>query len=169
TMKHWRSMTPAERIVSARNDPHLVWTGRSVNRFSSLELTGAPALRYGPTRDRIDDLTDLGLAQFGAAFPTSPLSGHVIAVNDGIAAASGDAAGTVHDGCEFPFRNGARLAGRIALVDRGLCPFVDKARHAQRHGAIAVIVANNVDGAPPGMAGSDPEITIPVVAVTRND
>lgn len=167
SMKHWRVMTAAERAISARNDPYLVWSGSGTNRAAVAFLTGAPALRFATTRGAIDEVTELGQAEFGASYPTAPLDGRIVLVNDGVAA-PGDTMGTFHDGCESPFANGQRLAGRIALIDRGLCPFVDKARHAQMHGAIAVLIANNVEGAPPNMAGADPTITIPVVAITRD-
>ena len=39
--------------------------------------------------------------------------------------------------------NGAAVAGKIALVDRGSCAFVVKIANAQAAGAIGVIVANN--------------------------
>jgi hypothetical protein len=169
TMRHWRTMIAAERVASARNDPHLVWSGTSVNRRSGSYLTGAPALKIDLARGLRDDITELGMAQFGAAYPDAPLSARVIRVNDGVAGQADGVSGTFHDGCEYPYRNGARFAGRIALVDRGLCAFVDKARFAQQHGAIAVIVVNNQDGAPPGMAGADASITIPVVSVTQAD
>jgi len=167
TMKHWRSMTAAERIVSAGNDPDVVWTGNRVNGRSRLFLTGAPALKFAMARGRDDEITDLGMAQFGAPFPDAPLSARVVLTHDGVLGTADGAVGTVDDGCEFPWRNGNRMAGHIALVDRGLCAFVDKVRHAQQHGALAVIVVNNQDGPPPGMAGADPSITIPVVSVTR--
>jgi hypothetical protein len=45
-----------------------------------------------------------------------------------------------------------------------------KVKNCQDAGAIGVIVANNVAGAPPpGMAGPDPTITIPSVQVTQPD
>ena len=164
-MKHWRSMTAAERVVSAQNDPNLVWSGSTTNRYASNFLAPAPALKFTTARGGFKDVTELGFAEFGARYPDAPLSGRVILINDGVAATD-DPPGTLHDGCESPFLNGQRLAGRIALIDRGLCPFVDKARHAQQHGAVAVIIINNVEGPPPGMAGADPTITIPVVSVS---
>ena len=63
-----------------------------------------------------------------------------------------------------------KVAGRIALVDRGACGFAIKVKNAQNAGAIGVVVANNVAGAPPGgMAGVDPTITIPSVLITQAD
>ena len=100
---------------------------------------------------------ELAGASFGPDAPVAGLPG-TIALGD-------DATGDVNDGCEplvgFP-------AGTIALVDRGSCPFVQKAVNAQDAGAIAVIVANNVPGDPFNMGGSGP-VTIPAVMVSQDD
>ena len=67
--------------------------------------------------------------------------------------------------------NSAELAGRIALVDRGTCFFVDKIRRAQKAGALGVIVVNNADGAPfeMGGQGDTSDILIPGVMISRLD
>jgi hypothetical protein len=57
-------------------------------------------------------------------------------------------------------------AGAIALVDRGVCAFTVKVGNAQAAGAVAVIVVNNIPGAPTTMGGDDPTITIPSVMVS---
>jgi extracellular elastinolytic metalloproteinase len=57
--------------------------------------------------------------------------------------------------------NAAEIAGNIAMADRGTCPFVDKVQNAQNAGAIAVIMANNVAGAPITMGGASATIVIP--------
>jgi Zn-dependent metalloprotease len=76
-----------------------------------------------------------------------------------------DSTGTATDGCE-PL---APMAGAIALLDRGTCGFTIKVKNAQDAGAIAAIVANNVDGdALLTMGGSDRTITIPAVFVSQN-
>jgi extracellular elastinolytic metalloproteinase len=97
----------------------------------------------------------------GAVFGPSPdetgVSGDIVLAEDG----SGN-----NEGCNpfigFP-------AGAIALVDRGTCPFVQKANNAQAAGAVGMIVANNVAGAPITMGGADPSITIPSVMVSMPD
>lgn len=74
-------------------------------------------------------------------------------------------------GC-FPFTNSAEVSGKIAMVDRGTCGFIEKALHAQNAGAIAVIVCNN-DVANPSarinMTGVDPNVTIPAFSVSYSD
>jgi len=104
----------------------------------------------------------------GAAWGTPPtsagLTGDVVAVNDGVIGA-GTPPGTLTDGCE-PF---TVPAGSIALVDRGFCGFVVKAANAQAAGASAIIVVNNVAGAPITMGGADPNVTITGVMVSQAD
>lgn len=57
-----------------------------------------------------------------------------------------DNAGTsLTDGCE-DLTNAAELTGKIALVDRGNCNFIDKVARAESAGAIAVLVANHSPG-----------------------
>lgn len=67
--------------------------------------------------------------------------------------------------------NAAALEGKIALIDRGACFFVDKIRRAQNAGAVGVIVVNNVDGPPIEMGGSGDtsDIRIPGVMISQID
>jgi subtilisin family serine protease len=62
-------------------------------------------------------------------------------------------------------QNAGALAGKIAMVDRGVCFFVDKVKALQAAGAIGVIVVNNVDGPPEGMAGIGDISTIRIPAM----
>ncbi len=64
------------------------------------------------------------------------------------------------------------VSGKIALIDRGSCSFVEKVLGAQEGGAVGVIVINNVDGPPLAMGGSDAPgyaITIPSVMISKAD
>lgn len=67
--------------------------------------------------------------------------------------------------------NGNELAGQIALVYRGTCEFGAKALAAQNAGAIAVIIVNNIAGAPIAMgAGAvGGSVTIPTVMISQAD
>jgi extracellular elastinolytic metalloproteinase len=60
-------------------------------------------------------------------------------------------------------------AGKIALIDRGVCTFTAKVKKAEDRGALMVIVANNIAGPATAMGGADPSITIPSVMVTDVD
>ena len=63
--------------------------------------------------------------------------------------------------------NGIQMQGRIAVVQRGVVPFVDKARRAAEAGAVAVVVVNDEEACyrctAPGVDTSD--VKIPVVCV----
>jgi minor extracellular serine protease Vpr len=65
------------------------------------------------------------------------------------------------------------LAGRIAVISRGVCTFSEKIRSAQDAGAVAAIVVNNVGGDPiaMGLGGIPNEPTIPayMVALANRD
>ncbi|MGH2945722.1 MAG: PA domain-containing protein [Solirubrobacteraceae bacterium] len=97
-------------------------------------------------------------ATFGSEPSADGLAGDVVPVTDG------SANPTLGCGPLIGFP-----AGAIALVDRGTCPFVQKARNAQAAGAVAVIVVNNVAGDPTTLTGNDPSITIPAVHVSQAD
>lgn len=63
--------------------------------------------------------------------------------------------------------NGAQLAGKIVLVRRGSCDFVNKVMFAQNAGAVAVIVVNNLDEYMV-MGGANAGITIPAILVSQS-
>lgn len=64
--------------------------------------------------------------------------------------------------------NAASLAGRIALIDRGQCRFDEKIVRARNAGAVAVVMANNVDESPIVMGG-DIVVDIPGFMISRAD
>jgi Zn-dependent metalloprotease len=132
-------------------------TVRTVNACST-HTTPVPLLTINSPASIAGDYA-AGAAAFGPALTASGLTGNVVLGDDGTAPTS--------DACT-PLVNGGAIAGNIALVDRGACAFTIKVKNAQNAGAIGVIVANNVPGAPGGMAGADPTITIPSVLVAQS-
>ena len=62
---------------------------------------------------------------------------------------------------------GGDATGKIAIIRRGECAFVEKVKNAQDAGAIAVIMLNNVSGEPIPMGGTDSSITIPAVMISK--
>jgi subtilisin family serine protease len=72
--------------------------------------------------------------------------------------------------CE-PLENAGAIAGKVALVDRGDCLFVDKTDQATAAGAIAVVIANHdYDGDPFFMTAPDARTSsVPVVMIGRAD
>lgn len=162
---HWDEMTPGQRVASAINTNNLVWDGYATT-FETPYFMGPKPEVVVNSPGGIAGAYEAGTATFGAALTSGGLTGNVVLVDDGNTAGG---TGTINDGCETPFVNAGAVAGKIALIDRGLCPFAQKALNAQNNGAIGVIVANNVAGPPQGMSGTDPSITIPVVSVSLAD
>lgn len=165
----WPQMTNAQRLASATNFGHVVWTGSFV--------TGdVPAvLSFGsPTVGVTSPASIAGSYQFGTAAFGPPL-GHPNASAPIVAAVDAvDAGGTSTDGCSA-FTNAPAIANRIALVERGLCGFAVKARNATAAGALGVIIYNNAANAaaaPPNMADDGVNgafVTIPAVSIRRAD
>jgi hypothetical protein len=159
TGKHWNEMTDEERKASAVRFGGVVWDGRRVdNSVPNVLSFGSPFVTVD-SPSSIAGSYQFGDAAFGAPLPASPLTAPLKLADDGVAPGS--------DGCTaFPMNF---FAGQVALIDRGTCAFAVKAKNAQDAGALAAIMANNVAGAPPGLAGDDPTITIPVVSLTLTD
>ena len=64
------------------------------------------------------------------------------------------------------------VSGKIAVVDRGSCSFVEKVLGAQLGGAVGVIIINNIDGEPQPFGGSDAPgnlISIPAVMISKEN
>ncbi|HXL57381.1 MAG TPA: M36 family metallopeptidase, partial [Chitinophagaceae bacterium] len=84
--------------------------------------------------------------------------------------------GTESEGCSTAQQSIALPAnnvnGKIAVIDRGNCTFVEKVLGAQEGGAAGAIIVNNVDGPPIVMGGSDATgnaISIPAVMISKAD
>ncbi|MCC7507541.1 MAG: M36 family metallopeptidase [Saprospiraceae bacterium] len=105
-------------------------------------------------------LYDATAANFGATITTVPVTGVVVLANDGT--------GEPTLGCNPPVND---ISGKVALIDRGTCTFLEKVTIAQAAGAIAVIVANFEEstvtmGVPNGQSGAG--INIPSVMVPKS-
>ena len=88
-----------------------------------------------------------------------PVSGQVKYYDD-------QSAGTTHEACGVGGTPSNPITGKVALINRGTCSFVEKVKNAQNAGAIAVIMINNVPGAPIIMGGTDNTITIPAIMIS---
>jgi len=100
-------------------------------------------------------------ASFGTDVPTTPITTDFVLYDD-------NAGGDDHDACEAAV-NGGSMSGKIVIIRRGSCAFVDKVVRAENEGAAAVIMVNNVSGSPITMGGTDPGIGIPSVMVSQTD
>jgi Zn-dependent metalloprotease len=119
-----------------------------------------------------------GTSAFSPAIVAPGTTGDVLRPNDGVVdAATGN---TSTDGCGAPpsflqgpnsWVNATEVAGKIVLVDRGVCGFQVKAYNAQQNGAIGVVIANVVNspnaGTPPNMGPTPgaPAVTIPTTSM----
>lgn len=101
------------------------------------------------------------IAGFGSRLPTPPITEDLVVIQDtgGIDA---------NDGCDN-ITNGPALNGKIVMIRRGNCDFVVKVKKAQDNGAKAVVMVNNIAGAPISMGGEDPTIIIPSVMIRNTD
>ncbi len=73
-------------------------------------------------------------------------------------------------GCTASDYDGLPVQGAVVLVDRGTCPFSEKEDAVVQRGAIALIVADNVDEKEMGgTLGEKTDVKIPVVSVSRAD
>jgi hypothetical protein len=161
TGKVWDKMTFNELKASAVNNRNVVWTGENVTRNSALVLGPYQGLRLSGTLNR--DEIEYGTAAFGAPLNGGNFTGSIVLASDGVAAAGG---GTLTDACEPITTN---VAGKIALVDRGVCTFAVKAKNAQNAGAAGVMIANTLGRGAFGMSGTDASITIPVAGISNAD
>ena len=71
-------------------------------------------------------------------------------------------------GCTPSDYDGLPVQGAVVLVDRGTCPFSQKEDAAVQRGAVALVVADNVDEKQMGgTLGENTDVKIPVVSVTK--
>jgi hypothetical protein len=163
TSKNWNAMTNAERQASAINLRNVSWTGLNVKKDVPKVLSrGDPHLRGNTPAFSGEFL--FGPASFGAPLTSAGTTGDVALGDDGVLDPGGP---STTNGCT-PLLN--PVAGKVVLLDRGLCAFTVKVKNAQDAGAIGVLIADNVAGAPPpGLGGADPTITIPSGRITLAD
>lgn len=103
-------------------------------------------------------------AAFGPGLTPTPITADLVLIEDDNSSASTD----VHDACD-PLINTANLNGKIVVINRGLCPFVDKIQAAEDNGALAVIMVNNVPGDPISMGGAPNNIGIPSIMISNTN
>ena len=165
----WPQMTNAQRAASATSFGRVVWNGSFVTAGVPNVLSlGSPEVRVNSPAP-IAGVFQFGTAAFGPALGNPNVSADVVAAVDAV-----EAGGTSTDGCS-PFSNAGAVSGKIALIERGLCGFAQKAKNAGDAGAVGVLIYNNVanaNGAPPGMADdgiNGASVTIPAVSLRRAD
>ena len=139
----------------------LTWTKVFGGITGPTSFQSAALVRINSPVPLINDYSCYPTTAFGPAL-TSNITGDIVLVNDGTGT-------TAILGCNG-LANSSQVNGKIALVRRGSCPFLQKIKNAQDAGAIAVIMMNNLEGTPVPMGGieTDP-ITIPSVMISKAD
>lgn len=154
----WDQMTNAQRVASAVNDRNVVWNGAAVTAAASSVLGPRPSVVA--LQGQAAGSHEANPATFGPEITLEGTTGLVRVADDGV--------GVPSDACE-PLINARanNVNGKIVLVDRGTCTFVQKVANAQAAGAKGVVVANNVPGGTLSpMGGVDPAITIPSMGIS---
>jgi hypothetical protein len=157
--KHWDEMTRAQRRKSAVRSGKVSFDGRKTTRRARRFLNGAPVVEIHQPSKLAGDYI-VGTATFGPPLKKAGITGDLALADDGSPQPT--------FACR-PLINGAEVAGKIAVIDRGDCFFVEKVKNAQDAGAIGVIIVHNEAGLPPGLGGSDDSIVIPSVRIGRSD
>ncbi|OYV00619.1 MAG: peptidase [Burkholderiales bacterium PBB5] len=162
TGKTWLAMTNAERKASAINPLKLAWTGPNAVAGAATTLGNAPVLRISTSVPGVAGGYLYNTAGFGPAVSVGQSIGTLANIKAQLA--------SVGQGCNpLDAADAAAVAGKVAIIDRGVCSFVIKVKNAQNAGAIGVVIANNAAGAAPGLGGSDATIVIPTISVSQSD
>lgn len=157
--KLWASMTNEERRLSAISGPFLSWNGPKVKAEAMRVLRPESNLDIsGPAAANAAGDYEVGDASFGPPLTEDAVSGELMPVID-------QPDGTGIACTPLSAQNAAAVQGNIALVDRGTCNFVIKARIVQNAGASGMVVAENAPGPVTPLGGTDDTITIPAVRI----
>jgi Zn-dependent M28 family amino/carboxypeptidase len=106
-----------------------------------------------------DKKFDARALEYSPATPPAGVTGPLVAVPT-------DAS----PGCNAANYDNLPVNGAVVLVDRGTCPFAQKAGAAAQHGAAAVVVADNVvEEQMAGTLGETTDAKVPVVSVSKSD
>ncbi len=97
-------------------------------------------------------------ANFGPSLEV-PITGLIAIIDDGVDPTT--------NGCELII-NPDDLAGKIVLIDKGGCPYINKINRAEAAGAIAVIVVQDTPSPPIAMSGIGSS-GIPAVMIYKAD
>jgi Zn-dependent M28 family amino/carboxypeptidase len=134
-------------VNTLRNSGFDVQTPEFSGRVSH---TDTPAVTVG------GKTVDARALDFSIGTPPDGVSGPLVPSGDG-------------PGCQASDFDGLPVQGAVVLVDRGTCPFAQKEDAAARRGAVAMIVADNVDEQQMGgTLGANTDVKIPVVGVTKS-
>lgn len=147
TPQTWVSSGAAARQTLVITPGGLVLTGENIKRDVPRYLGFSPSLQLSLGN------VDAGLIDYAPGAFSGPLEG------GGVIMAS-----TPADGCAELTQG--PMTGKVALIRRGTCTFLEKANRAADAGAIGLLVSNNVGGLIQ-MAPAKPARRFPAVMVTQ--
>lgn len=125
----------------------------------------APANIAGPIAGVLSRRGDESGGIFAPLTPTA-IEGDLVAVQGNNV--NWDAATPAVNGCGDALVNAADVKGKIALISRGTCTFLEKVRNAANAGALGVIVYNNRSDPAIIMGGDANSLTIPALMINRD-
>jgi hypothetical protein len=152
--RQWNTFTAAEIRDSAIRNGKVVWSGPKVTAAAPLVLGPYQGIRLTGT---LSKELEFGTASFGAIPDVNNFKGAIAVGTDSTGSSLG---------CVAPITSA--VAGKIALMDRGVCGFAVKAKNAQLAGATGVMIANNA-GAAISLGGTDPTVTVPTIGISAAD
>ncbi len=155
--KHWDEMSNVQRRKSAVRNGRVSFDGAKTTRRARRFLNGSDVVEVNEPEELVGTYL-VGSASFGPPLDETGLTGDLVLVDDGSSKPT--------FACQ-PVLN--EVAGKIAVIDRGDCFFVEKVKNAQDAGAIGVIIVHNEAGPPPGLGGQDDSIVIPSVRIGKKD
>ncbi|NHZ34289.1 PA domain-containing protein [Massilia rubra] len=159
--KTWVNMKDEERRLSAIGGATLSWNGERVYKAAARVLASKPQLLIsGMAAGTASGEHPMGDASFGPQLGQNAVMGELMPVID-----QGNGSGLA---CTpLSAANAMAVRGNIALVDRGACPFVTKARILQNAGARGMVVMENTSDPVSPLGGSDPAVRIPAVRIDK--
>lgn len=144
-------------VTSNGNSGPANWTVGSPGTSRSAISVGASQLPY--------NLYDVTLDNPGTSLPSAKVLGYD--KDEQIQALNGKTWEVVYAGLgQAADFNGIDVKGKIALISRGVIPFVDKAQNAANAGAVATIIYNNGTGEIPFYI---PGMAVPSIKLTKED
>ncbi len=124
-----------------------LWT--SGTALTSLLTVNSPQSVAGP-------YPTSNTSAFGPSIPAEGITADMVIFLDGSGA---------YLGCN-PAQDPAAISGKIAIIDRGQCSFVEKVLNAQNAGALGVVIMNNTSGViNPG--GTSNDVVIPSFMISQ--
>ncbi len=150
-------------VIAAGNDGNTFyvtgWPATATEALSVAATTDTVSLQGLTVKSPASVAGDVACLEGAFTKPlatTGPIEGQLVATSPSNACSS--------------LTNAADLAGKIALLDRGNCPFVAKLQNVQAAGAIAAVVIDSADSDVPfSMGGDGTEVDIPGVMIRKVD